>query len=65
MTTKVTVDAHAGWPVKVEAVDFQPDGYEKKHEIGIVPSNEVRDFYVHSSRKLIITEMARPAPETL
>lgn len=62
MTTKVTVDAHAGWPVRVEAVDQYPaDADPVTKEIGIVPANEKQDFYVTSTRKLIISEMQRPA----
>jgi hypothetical protein len=62
MTTKVTVDAHAGWPVKVEAVDHWPGEEASRTTIvGIVPPLEVREFYVTSSRQLIITEMERPS----
>ncbi len=60
MTTKVTVDAHAGWPVKVTAVDTYPPGSEPKHvELGVVPPNETREFYVTSTRQLLVTEMPR------
>lgn len=62
MTTKVTVDAHAGWPVKVEALDtFNafPEPATQRVELGIVPPNQVQDFYIHSTRVLIITEMPR------
>jgi len=58
MTTKVTVDAHAGWPVKVEAIDTF-DGVAKQSELAIVPAFEKCDFYVHSTRQLLITEMQR------
>lgn len=56
MTTKVTVDAHAGWPVRVEAVDNY-HGEIKQTELGIVPPFEKHDFYVHSNRQLVVTEM--------
>lgn len=65
MTTKVTVDAHAGWPVKVEAIDQYPDQTEPTHsELGIVKPGEVRDFYIHSARQIVVTEMARQPQET-
>ena len=59
MTTKVTVDAHAGWPVKVEAIDTYPGEEPKSVELGIVPPGEVRDFFTFNTRVLIISEMPR------
>lgn len=57
MTTKVTVDAHAGWPVKVEAIDHGGD----PQELGIVQPNEQRSFVVFDTRQLVITEMPKEA----
>lgn len=57
MTTKVTVDAHAGWPVKVTAIDKGADDHETVSELGIVSPNTVQDFYVHSGRNLLIEEL--------
>jgi hypothetical protein len=64
MTTKVTVDAHAGWPVKVEAIDTiydenGPTGAAQTVELGIVEPGTVRDFYCTNSRQLVVTEMKR------
>ncbi len=59
MTTKVTVDAHAGWPVQVVAQDTMTDGAVFHTPLAIVPPNQVQDFYIHSTRQLIITEMPR------
>ena len=61
MTTKVTVDAHAGWPVQVEAEDFYPasDTEASVSTLAIVQPGEVKDFFIHSNRQLIITEMKR------
>ncbi|RUW55600.1 hypothetical protein EOA32_00850 [Mesorhizobium sp. M1A.F.Ca.ET.072.01.1.1] len=63
MTTKVTVDAHAGWPVHVTTIDQVYDHEAQKmtdewRETGkdTVPANEKRDFYVTSSRRLIVEE---------
>jgi hypothetical protein len=64
MTTKVIVDAHAGWPVKVEALDdvydeSGPTGVSTTTELGIVEPGTQREFYATSSRKLLVTEMKR------
>lgn len=65
MTTKVHVDAHAGWPVKVEIIDVFDGTVSRSEEI--VPPNSVRDFYITNTRSLTISEMSRPPanPETL
>lgn len=61
MTSKVEVDAHAGWPMKVTALDQQtgegPGVIER--ELGIVAPGEKQVFHVHSTRKLLIEEMPR------
>lgn len=59
MTTKVTVDAHAGWPVEVTTVDL-PAGTERKTTVS---PNTVQDFYVHSHRELHIKEMPNTPAE--
>lgn len=52
MTTKVTVDAHAGWPVDVVIND-----------IGLAPSIErvephtTKDFYVFDCRSISVIEV--------
>lgn len=59
MTTKVTVDAHAGWPVKVTTVDLDSQGNPAPNgesETTVAP-NTTQDFYVHSSRELRVKEM--------
>jgi hypothetical protein len=65
MTTRVLVDAHAGWPVKVEAIDKVYDratseytGETQTTETTVVRPNTEQEFYVHDSRQLLITEMA-------
>ncbi|NTJ63526.1 hypothetical protein G6M50_38150 [Agrobacterium rhizogenes] len=57
MTTKVTVEANHGWPVKVEGL--QPGTNEAvPHSYGgIVPAGEKREFYVHSTLDLRIHEV--------
>lgn len=59
MTTKVTVDAHAGWPVKVTTISLDSSGAPTNEtEEGIVEPKTVRNFYVHSGAELRIQEMA-------
>lgn len=51
MTTRVTVDAHAGWPVAVQPVDDGVAGVAV-----IVAPHTVQDFAVWSGHSLVITE---------
>lgn len=61
MTTKVTVDAHAGWPVEVKTIVGEPN-QDKAEQTHIVEPNTVRDFYIHSGVSIIgIRELYRPA----
>ena len=55
MTTKVTVEANHGWPVKVISVDPKTGNWLS--EGAIVPANATQVFYVHSSADLIIHEV--------
>jgi hypothetical protein len=57
MTTKVTVDAHAGWPVEVTVVDNI--GEKEDFKIEIVQPNTIKDFFVFDTRHLIIKEMKK------
>lgn len=57
MTTKVTVDAHAGWPVKVTKVQLDSDGNKAGESEEIVAPNTQRDFHVHSHLELHIKEL--------
>lgn len=59
MTTKVTVDAHAGWPVQVVAEDRSLDGTLSYMTFPVIQPNEVRDFVTFDSRRLIITELKK------
>lgn len=58
MTTKVTVDAHAGWPVEVTTVDTYGDKPPIENKT-TVPANTVQEFYVTDSRELHVKEMPR------
>lgn len=58
MTTKVTIDAHAGWPVKVTFVSLDSEGKPTDVQRDeTVPANTTRDFYVHSHMELHVKEM--------
>ena len=64
MTTKVTIDAHAGWDVNVEAIDtgVNPQNSSVTTEVrqlGVVLAGEVRDFHVWQGRQLVIRELPR------
>jgi len=51
MTTKITVDAHAGWDVAVKIAEKREgDSWFVREEI--VPKLTQRDFYVHSGMEI-------------
>ena len=59
MTTKVTVDAHAGWHVEVEIRRGEP-GSPDVFETEIVSPNTAKDFYIHSGMSIVgIKELPR------
>lgn len=60
MTTKIIVDAHAGWPVEVRAVDGPPPR-PQTYVLGVVQPGQRREFYVYSGRSLVVTELTHPA----
>lgn len=55
MTSKVTVDAHAGWPIRVTMTN--PKTNESRVEI--VQPKTTQDFYVYDDRNLFIEEMKK------
>lgn len=52
MTTKVTVDAHAGWPVLV-TMKFGEVNSPKRIETAIVEPNTTQDFHIHSEMEIM------------
>jgi hypothetical protein len=56
MTTTVTVDAHAGWPVKVDAIDSY-EGRSETTELAVVAPHTVQHFYATSTRQIVVTEL--------
>ena len=59
MTTKVTVDAHAGWPVSVSIMDMNRDGEWFESNFTIVPAGTKQDFHIYDTRQLLISEMGK------
>ena len=55
MTTRVTVDAHGGWPILVGLLSGEPTKKKTIRE-DIVPAGEKRDFYIHSGLRIIYIE---------
>lgn len=59
MTTRVTVDAHAGWDIEVVTLNGEPN-YPKTATVHIVKANEKHDFYIHSGMTILsIKELPR------
>ena len=55
MTTRVTVEANHGWPVRVEHLD--PKTGEPIHPATFVPPAAKEEFYIHSTMDLRIHEV--------
>lgn len=61
MTTAVTVNAHAGWPVLVTLKHGEPNAAKSVSTERVEPNTE-RVFYIHSGQQVIgVEEMPRPA----
>lgn len=55
MTTKITVDAHAGWPVRV---DFLHAGTDQEYQPSVhVPAGSQQDFHITDAMGIRITEL--------
>lgn len=62
MTTRITVDAHAGWPVAVVTRNGEP-GQIASFSTEIVAPKTSKDFYIHSGMRIVAIEEV-PAPRT-
>lgn len=62
MTSKIEVDAHAGWPMRVTAIDTFGDE-TRQTVLGEVAPHEKAVFHVHDSRKLLVEELPWPKAE--
>lgn len=59
MTTAVTIDAHAGWPVEVELRKGEP-GTPDVFETKIIAPNTKETVYIHSGCSILgIKELPR------
>ena len=56
MTTRVTINAHAGWDVRVTPLD--DNGVPTAPSI-IIPAHTEKDEYVWEGRKLLIEEVRK------
>lgn len=63
MTTKVTVDAHAGWPVEVYALDSFK-GSVKETLLTTVQPGTVEFFHSTESREIRAVEIRKPGVDT-
>ena len=52
MTTKIVVDAHAGWDVEVLVETLDNDGGVTENRVEVVPKNTIKEFYIHSHMSL-------------
>ena len=52
MTTRVTVDAHAGWPVLVRLHRGERGCGLQAEEVCVVHPGELKDFYIHSGLRI-------------
>ncbi len=63
MTTKITVDAHAGWDVRVLKIDYDPDNAGGSEDVVVdsvlVEAGTKEDFYIHQGRKLTVIEVRK------
>ncbi len=55
MTSKITVDAHAGWDILVTTIRWEP-AYPKTVETEVVEAHTKRDFYLHSGLRIVNIE---------
>ena len=62
MTTRVMVDAHAGWPVQVTLLSINSDGEKTGETVRTVEPNTTQDFCVHSHQELHVKELPREKP---
>jgi hypothetical protein len=63
MTSKVEVDAHAGWPISVTQITTDAEGNAtgKTYETVVEPGHKMT-FYVHSTMAPHIRELSMPQP---
>jgi hypothetical protein len=65
MTTKVTVEANHGWPVKVTAINPETGNPVSEHAGTVVPANGALTFYVHRGQDLLVHEIQPNETKTI
>ena len=61
MTTKVLVDAHAGWDVEVECKAVKEDGEVISTSHHLVKKHTTQEFYIHSNMVITSIKEVKPA----
>ena len=56
MTTRITVEANHGWPVRVDFIELETGRANHQRQV-IVPPAAKEEFYVHSGVDLRIHEV--------
>ena len=56
MTTAVTIDAHAGWDVKVIIQNLDNEGSVTQEQTKVVPKHTEETIYIHSHRQLALVQ---------
>lgn len=54
MTTRVTVDAHAGWDVRVLLTNPALEGAPKTEQV--VKAGTTQDFYIYDTQNIVLVE---------
>jgi hypothetical protein len=57
MTTKVTIDTHAGWPVEVITVDRHPVTGQRVLRTEVIPPKTIATIHIHQDKGLMIAEL--------
>ena len=65
MTTRVHVDAHAGWPVLVTLISLDDDGHGLDSRSEVVAPMAAKDFYIHSHQMITCVEQKAPPKDVV
>lgn len=67
MTSRVLVDAHAGWPIQVTRRPRQDGDHPEAAdgEVEIVPAGTQREFSIWDGNELIVREMKQHEADAL
>lgn len=60
MTSKVVIDAHAGWPIEVVFEEKLADGEWQQNSAAVVKPHTEATFYIHDSKRIVrVQEMKK------